>query len=78
MTFTLINMTPGKSCRVIVQNGNTTASTVTWKVQAGIIVWTGGTAPTQTTTANKDDVYSFITTAGSSTMETLGAVSQNF
>ena len=78
MTFTLINLTPGKSCRVVVQNGGGTASTVTWKVGEGIIVWSGGTAPTQTTTANKYDVYSFITTMGSSTMETLGATTQNF
>lgn len=77
-TLTLINLTPGKKCVVVVQNPNGTAGAITWAVQSNAILkWTGGTAPTQTTTANTMDVWSFLATAGSSTMEIIGAATLN-
>ncbi len=81
-TLTLINMTPGKSCRVVVQNPNGTAGALTWATGAGILMWaTAGTgltvaAPTQVTSANNMSAYSFIQSAGSSTLQTIGAVTQ--
>jgi len=56
-----------------------TMGTITWP--AGIR-WAGGTAPTQTTTAQKCDIYSFIATKATSTVSgssvILGAQSANF
>lgn len=78
VTLTLINLTPGKTCRVVVQNPNATAGAITWAIRGGILKWAGGTAPTQTLTANAMDVWSFLGTAGSSTMQVNGAQSANF
>lgn len=78
-TLTLINMTPGKKCIVVVQNPNATAGAITWAVQSNAILkWAGGTIPTQTLTANTMDIWSFLATAGSSTMQINGAQSANF
>lgn len=77
-TLTLINMTPGKKCIVVVQNPNNTAGAITWAVQSNAILkWAGGTIPTQTTTANTFDIWSFLATQGSSTMEIIGAATLN-
>lgn len=79
-TLTLINLTPGKTCRVFVQNPNAAAGAITWAVPLGFVLhWIGGgagnTAPTQTTTANFGDMWSFAASAGSSTIQVLGAQS---
>lgn len=78
-TLTLINLTPGKVCRVIIQNPNAAAGAITWAVPSGFILkWAGGTQPSQTTGANLVDAWNFMTTAGSSTNEVLGAASLNY
>lgn len=79
-TLTLINLTPGKKCIVVVQNPtNGTAGAITWAVQSGFqLYWAGGAAPTQTTTTNKQDVWSFLVTQASSTKAVLGAMTANF
>lgn len=83
-TLTLCNFQPGDTLKVIVSNPNATAGTLTWAVCAGSqLYWTGGTIPTQTTTASKRDVWSFIATdnVGSTspaTIDILGAQTANF
>lgn len=72
-TITLINATTtyyaGSRKLITVCNPGSTASTVTW---AGV-EWAGGTAPTQTTTANVCDIYSlFVTSATSSSAFKVG------
>lgn len=77
-TLTLINLVPGKKCIVVIQNPNGTAGAITWAIQSpAILKWTGGTIPTQTTTANTFDIWSFLATQGSSTMEVIGAATLN-
>lgn len=74
-TLTLSNMTPGKKCIVVVQNPSFAAGALTWAVPSGFVLhWTGTTAPTQTTSANAMDVWSFLTTQGSSSMQIIGAM----
>lgn len=75
-TLTLINMIPGKACKIVVQNPNGTAGTVTWAFPSGhIIHWAGGgTVPTQTTSANAMDTWSFEESVGSSTKQIIGAM----
>jgi hypothetical protein len=70
---TFSNATNGQTLRLVACQDGTGGRTFTF--DAGLsIKWAGGTTPTQTSTANKCDVYSFIkTTAG-----TLGAFNQNF
>lgn len=53
------NGTAGSFTLLLKANG--TAFTVTWPAA---VKWAGGTAPTLTSTANKTDVFSFITTDG--------------
>lgn len=78
-TLTLVNLTPGKTCRVVVQNGGATAGALTWAVPSGYILkWAGGTTPTQTTTAQASDVWSFLATQGSSTIAVFGAATTGF
>lgn len=72
--------TTGQTLRLLVCNGAVTAGALTF---ASPILWSGGTAPTQTTTANKCDVWSFIVTQGTSTNAApspriLGAQTPNF
>lgn len=73
------SLIPGQKCIVVVENPNNVAGAITWSVSAGaILLWAGGTVPTQTTTANKQDVWSFLATTGSTTKTILGAISSNF
>lgn len=73
------SLIPGQTCRVVVENPNASAGAITWTVSSGAILkWVGGITPTQTTTANAMDVWSFIATQGSSTKAILGAQSANF
>lgn len=68
VTISLINATTsnmsGSKKLLNICNSGSTASTVTWKG----VQWYGGTSPTQTTTANKCDTYSFHVTSGTSTL----------
>lgn len=71
-TLTLCNFTPGRHLIVKVQNpGSGTAGAITWAVCSGqVLYWPAqGTAPTQTTTANHWDLWSFTAsgTTGTST-----------
>lgn len=78
-TLTLTGMVPGQQLMVVVENPNAVAGALTWAVSSGyILLWAGGTTPTQTTTANKMDVWSFKTTQGSSTNVILGAQTPTF
>lgn len=79
-TLTLCNFEPGQKFIVVIENpSGGTAGALTWAACAGsILLWTGGSAPSQTTTANKQDVWSFLATQGSSTMAILGASTPNF
>ena len=57
--------------------GDGTARTMTWNIGNTAASWAGGTAPTYTSTANKIDVFSFLSRDGGSTW--LGFVGgQNF
>lgn len=77
-TLTLINMIPGKKCIVVVQNPNAAAGALTWAVPTGYVLkWAGGTTPTQTTTANAIDIWSFLDTMASSSQEIIGAATLN-
>jgi hypothetical protein len=65
------NNTTGQTLRLVVCQDATGGRTFTF---SPTIKWSGATTPTQTSTLNKCDVYSFIqTTAG-----TLGSFNQNF
>lgn len=83
LTVTIKNFMSGQAERVVVCNPASTAGTVTWATSpANKLLWPAGTAPTQTTTANKCDVYTFTVTQASSTVvgsaEILGGYVQNF
>jgi hypothetical protein len=75
---TTINFTgyaPGQQLKLIICNPNAVAGAITWGTQ---VLWTGGTAPSQTTTANKCDVWSFIATSATSTPKIFGAMTPSF
>lgn len=57
--------TAGMTKRIIVCNPNGTAGAVTWSVSG--LLWPGSTVPTQTTTGNKCDYYSFSVSQATST-----------
>jgi len=46
--------------------GDGTARTMTWNIGSTGVSWAAGTAPTYTSTANKVDIYSFLSTNGGS------------
>lgn len=83
-TITLTGFVPGKQLKLIVCNPNGTGGTITWATSpTGILLWAGGTTPTQTTTANKCDVWSFVgtnatSTTAANTHRIFGAMSANF
>jgi hypothetical protein len=60
---------------VVIQNG-TGGWTRAFATPSGSILWAGGSAPTQTSTANKGDVYEFISDGGGGWIGIV--VSQNF
>lgn len=75
-TVSFSNYTDGSTLKLLVCNpGSGTAGTITWGTE---VLWAGGSAPTQTTTANKCDVWSFIGTMGTSTLRVFGSVTNNF
>lgn len=78
VTITHVNATTtvGAVLKIVVCNAPTgTAGAITW---GNPIYWSGGTAPTQTTTANKCDVWSFISTSATGTPVIFGSASTNF
>ena len=78
VTITQVNATttPGAVLKLVVCNPTSgTAGTITW---GNPIYWTGGTAPTQTTTANHCDVWSFLSTNSTSTAVIFGSQTPNF
>lgn len=69
-TLTLCNFIPGQQLTVRVTNPNGTAGALTWNTCSGTqLYWPSKTTPTQTTTANDWDIWSFTASAsvGSST-----------
>lgn len=70
------NALPGTTLRLVVCNPDASAGAITY---TGVL-WSGGTAPSQTTTANKCDVLSFVSTQATTTAATIifGAASSNF
>lgn len=74
-TISFSNYTDGQTLKILTCNPNGTAGAITWGTQ---ILWSGGTAPTQTTTANKCDVWSFIATMATSTLKIFGGANTNF
>lgn len=56
--------TQSKSLTVVLVQDGTGGRTVTWATPSGSILWAGGTAPTQTATASKGDVYTFLSDGG--------------
>ncbi|HYD92896.1 MAG TPA: hypothetical protein VEB18_00325 [Candidatus Paceibacterota bacterium] len=65
----------GQKLVLTVCNPGATAGAISWSTQ---ILWPGGTAPTQTTTANKCDIWSFVATQATSTLKIFGAQTANF
>jgi hypothetical protein len=73
---TFSNYVDGQILRLVVCQDGTGSRTITsWPA---VVLWSGGTAPTLTTTANKCDVVSFVSTGATSTTKIFGAVTQNF
>lgn len=54
-TITMPTATAGKSFVIMLKQDGTGGRTVTWST----VVWPGGTAPTITSTASKQDIFSF-------------------
>lgn len=54
-TITMPTAVAGKSFIIMLKQDGTGSRTVTWST----VVWPGGTAPTITSTASKQDIYSF-------------------
>lgn len=62
-TITLCGFVPGTHVMIQVLNPNASAGALTWALCAGEqLYWPGGTKPTQTTTANHWDMWSFVAT----------------
>lgn len=74
-TIGFSNGTPGAVVKLVVCNpAGGSAGAITWSG----VTWSGGTIPTQTTSANKCDVWSFLSTNATSTLRILGSASTNF
>lgn len=74
-TISFSGYVEGQKLTLMVCNPNATAGAVSWATQ---VLWSGGSAPTQTTTSNKCDVWSFLATQATSTMKIFGSQSANF
>jgi hypothetical protein len=74
-TISFTGFIEGQKLVLTVCNPNATAGAISWGTQ---VLWSGGTAPTQTTTANKCDVWSFLATVATSTIKIFGTQSANF
>ncbi len=75
-TVTFSNYNPGQTLRLIVcQDGTGSRTITTWP---SVIDWASATAPTLTTTANKCDVMTFLTTNERGNVEVFGSYVLNF
>jgi hypothetical protein len=74
-TISFTNYSAGQKLVLTICNPGSAAGAITWGTQ---ILWPAGTAPAQTTTADKCDVWSFLATQGTSTLKVLGSQSANF
>ena len=70
-TITMPTAVSGKSFIMFLKQDGTGSRTVTWST----VVWPGGTAPTITSTASKQDIYSFF---ADGTNWYGGVIGQNF
>lgn len=78
ITVTFTNYTDGQTLKLLICNpGLGTAGAITWPASS-LLLWAGGTTPTQTTTANKCDVWSFIATQATSSLRIFGAQTASF
>lgn len=82
-TITFSNVIAGQTLKIIACNPPSgTPGSILFSTTTFPVYWVGGTTPTQTTTVNKCDVYSFIGTSATSSTATspqvFGAVNQNF
>ncbi len=76
-TITLTGFLAGTQMKLEVCNPNAVAGAITWATSpANLLQWAGGTAPTQTTTANHCDLYSFF--GSQATSSTPGSLSKIF
>lgn len=76
ITFTNATSTLGAVQKLVICNpSGGSGGAITWGTT---IVWAGGTAPTQTTTANKCDVWSFMSTNATGTARILGSATTGF
>lgn len=72
-TLTLTGITSGQVCKIVVENPTTAAGALTWAAASGYtLLWPNITVPTQTTAANRNDLWLFQGTQGSSTIQILG------
>ena len=60
-TFSVGNAPTGSSAFTLIFTADGTARSVTWGTA---VTWSGGTAPTLTSTSGKQDVFSFLTLNG--------------
>jgi hypothetical protein len=60
-TFTVTNVPAGSSAFTLIFTADGTPRSVTW---GAAITWSSATAPTLTSTANKQDVFTFLTLNG--------------
>lgn len=75
-SITLSNVQPGKGDAIILcQDGTGSRTVAGWDSK---VIWAGGTAPTQTATLNKCDLYTFRTTVATGTLRVFGSAVQNF
>ncbi len=70
ITLSFSNVNPGAKLSIVACNPGGTGGSITFPTSPTIL-WPAGTAPTQTTTANKCDLYTFAATVGTSTATTL-------
>lgn len=78
ITLSFSNVNDGGRLTLVGCNpGSGTAGTFTWPAS---VYWPGGTAPTQTTTSNKCDIYTFLATKATSTtaIVVFGGFNQNY
>lgn len=74
--ITLSNVQPGKGDALILcQDGTGSRTVAGWDSK---VIWAGGTVPTQTSTLNKCDLYTFRTTYATGTLRVFGAAIQSF
>lgn len=74
-TIGFSNNAPGAVVKLVICNpAGGSAGAITWSG----VTWSGGTIPTQTTSANKCDVWSFLSTNATSTLRIFGSASTNF